>query len=260
MTELLIEKDSHGVAWLSFNRPEKHNAFNDQIIASMLQILEDLQQDDSLTALVLMANGDHFSAGADLNWMRSMAEKNQLENQQDAHQLALLLHKLDTFKHPTLALVQGAAYGGALGLICCCDIAIGTAKSRFCLSEVKLGLIPATISPYVIRTIGQRQSRRYFISAETIDAETALSMEILHMISAHPKQDAEKLLQQMKNNGPIAMQKAKELCSRGHHHPINDALIDYTSQAIAETRVSAEGQEGLNAFFEKRTANWRKHD
>lgn len=167
MTGLLLEKDSNGVAWLSLNRPEKHNAFNDELIASLIETLEQLEQDDSLRALVLTAQGEHFSAGADLGWMQSMATKTESENLQDAQQLAMLLHKLDTFSKPTIAMVHGAAFGGALGLICCCDIAIGTPESRFCLSEAKLGLLPATIGPYVIRAIGQRQSRRYFLTVGT---------------------------------------------------------------------------------------------
>lgn len=185
MNGLLLKIDSDGVAWLSLNRPEKHNAFNDQLIASLLEILDQLSHDTSVTSLVLDAKGKHFSAGADLAWMQSMAAKTEHENQQDAKQLAMLLHKLDTFCKPTIAVVHGAAFGGALGLICCCDIAIGSSDSRFCLSEVKLGLIPATISPYVIRAIGQRQSRRYFLTAELIDAETAQRLDILHHISAN---------------------------------------------------------------------------
>lgn len=260
MKELLVTKDNNGVAWVSLNQPEIHNAFNDKVIASLLQVLEELQQDPKLTALVLTAQGKHFSAGADLNWMRSMASKTEQQNQQDAHQLASLLNTLDTFKRPTIVQVQGAAYGGALGLICCCDIAVGSPDSRFCLSEVKLGLIPATIAPYVIRTIGQRQSRRYFLTAETMDAQSAQQLNILHHISATPTQTVEAILAQLLNNGPNALKAAKQLCSECHHQLIDDKLIQYTSHAIAEIRVSEEGQEGLNAFFNKRPANWRKHD
>jgi len=260
MTELLVEKDSNGVAWVTLNRPEKYNAFNDQIIASLIEVLNGLEQDDSIIALVLKAEGKHFSAGADLKWMRSMAEKTEAENLQDARQLALLLSTLDNFSRPTIALVQGAAFGGALGLVCCCDIAIGTPDSHFCLSEVKLGLIPATISPYVIRTMGQRQSRHYFVTAELIDARTAQQLGILHTLSDNADQSVQSLLQQIQNNSPQAVKAAKQLCLTCHNQPIDESIIEYTSQAIAEIRVSAEGQEGLNAFFDKRPASWRKHD
>ncbi|MGP8305522.1 enoyl-CoA hydratase-related protein [Vibrio sp. YIC-376] len=259
MTGLLLEKDSNGVAWLSLNRPEKHNAFNDELIASLIETLDQLEKDDSLRALVLTAQGKHFSAGADLVWMQSMATKSASENLQDAQQLAMLLHKLDTFSKPTIAMVHGAAFGGALGLICCCDIAIGTPESRFCLSEVKLGLLPATIGPYVIRAIGQRQSRRYFLTAELIDAEAALSMNILHLIDTQPQEAVDRIVDHLLHNGPQAMRAAKALCLRCDNQPIDRSLIDYTSQAIATARVSTEGQEGLTAFFEKRAANWRNH-
>ncbi|MDF2152103.1 enoyl-CoA hydratase-related protein [Vibrio sp. CAU 1672] len=259
MTGLLLDKHNDGVTWLSLNRPEKHNAFDDQLIAALIETLDQLNQDPSVTALVLTAQGKHFSAGADLAWMQSMATKTESENLQDAEQLAMLLHKLDTFTKPTIALVHGAAFGGALGLICCCDIAVGTPDSRFCLSEVKLGLLPATIGPYVIRTIGQRQSRRYFLTAELIDADTARSLDILHLVSSEPDSAVNHILKQLRGNGPAAMQAAKALCLRSHNHPINPSLINYTSQAIASARVSDEGQEGLSAFFEKRAANWRKH-
>ncbi len=188
-----------------------------------------------------------------------MATKTESENLQDAQQLAKLLHTLDTFSKPTIAMVHGAAFGGALGLICCCDIAIGTPESSFCLSEVKLGLLPATIGPYVIRAIGQRQSRRYFLTAELIDAETALSMNILHQTDSQPREAVNRIIDHLLNNGPQAMQAAKALCLRCDSQPIDHSLIEYTSQAIATARVSSEGQEGLTAFFEKRTANWRNH-
>ena len=139
------------------------------------------------------------------------------------------------------------------------DIAIGAPESRFCLSEVKLGLLPATIGPYVIRAIGQRQSRRYFLTAELIDAETALSMNILHQIDPQPKEAVNRMVDHLINNGPQAMQAAKALCLRCDNQPIDHSLIEYTSQAIAAARVSAEGQEGLTAFFEKRAAHWRNH-
>ncbi|WP_114764621.1 enoyl-CoA hydratase-related protein [Vibrio rhodolitus] len=257
MTDLLLEQDKNGVVWLSLNRPEKHNAFDDQLIAELLVQLDKFASDPSVRALVLGANGKHFSAGADLNWMQSMAKLSQQENAEDAKQLALLLHRLDTFAKPTIALVHGAAFGGALGLICCCDIAIGTPDSRFCLSEVKLGLLPATIGPYVIRTIGQRHSRRYFLTAELIDSNTALQLGILHHLDEQPAQLAKAITAQLTQHGPQALMAAKALCLRCNNQPIDQDLMAYTSKAIADARVSPEGQEGLRAFFAKRSPVWR---
>ncbi|MCF1439873.1 MAG: enoyl-CoA hydratase-related protein, partial [Shewanella sp.] len=172
----------NGVASLILSRIDKHNAFDEVMINEMHTALETLA-DSSCQLLVLKAQGKHFSAGADLNWMRKQASMDLAQNLVDAKQLASLMHKLDTFPCPTLALVNGAAFGGALGLICACDIAIATPAASFCLSEVKLGLIPAAISPYVLRAMGERQARRYMLSAEKFDADTALSLGLIHELN-----------------------------------------------------------------------------
>ncbi|WP_198160442.1 enoyl-CoA hydratase-related protein [Photobacterium jeanii] len=248
-----------GVAFLTLNRTDKHNAFDDHLIAELIKQLALLSTHPEIRALVLQANGKHFSAGADLNWMRSMAAKTPEENQADAEQLSLLMHQLDNFPHPSLCLVQGAAYGGALGLICCCDMAIAHPQASFCLSEVKLGLIPATIGPYVLRAMGNRQARRYMLTAEIINAHTAQNLMLIHQLSDDLTQARQTWLQHILANSPSAVSAAKSLCLNCDNHPIDDNLRHITSETIATLRVSPEGQEGLNAFFEKRRPHWYRH-
>ncbi|MGR5126174.1 enoyl-CoA hydratase-related protein [Photobacterium swingsii] len=257
-TAVIATIDDIGVAYLTLNRTDKHNAFDSHIIADLIEQLTLLNNYPNLRALVLQANGKHFSAGADLQWMRSMANKTPEENQDDAELLAQLMHMLDTFPHPTLCLVQGWAFGGALGLICCCDMAIATRDAQFCLSEVKLGLIPATIGPYVIRSIGIRQARRYMLTAEKITSQAAQSLGVIHLSTANIDKARDEWLQQILANAPIALTAAKTLCHACDAESINDQLRQTTSEMIATLRVSPEGQEGLNAFFEKRTPNWQQ--
>lgn len=255
-TEVTI--DPRGVASLVLNRPDVHNAFDDLMIAELIQQLDSLAADDGVKVLILKSNGKNFSAGADLNWMRSMAKKDYQQNLDDAAGLASLMHKLDTFPKPTLALVQGAAFGGAVGLVACCDIALAEANASFCLSEVKIGLIPAVISPYVMRALGERQSRRYFLTAERFNAATAESLGLVHQVISEDtlENSAEQLVQALLQNSPAAVSAAKNLLQQIYNKNINNEVIAYTTQAIAEIRVSAEGQEGLSAFLEKRKPNW----
>lgn len=256
-TEVTI--DPRGVASLVLNRPEVHNAFDDLMIAELIAQLDNLAADDQVKVLVLKSNGKNFSAGADLNWMRSMAKKDYQQNLEDAVELATLMHKLDKFPKPTLALVQGAAFGGAVGLVACCDIAIAEANASFCLSEVKIGLIPAVISPYVMRALGERQCRRYFLTAERFNAETAEKLGLLHDVVQEQSLEtaAEPLLQALLQNSPAAVSAAKALLHNIYNRKISNNVIAHTTQAIAEIRVSPEGQEGLSTFLEKRTPNWR---
>lgn len=259
--QLICTIDSSGIAKLTLNRTRKHNAFDGDMIEALLTCLSSLKAAPDVRCLILNANGAHFSAGADLHWMKSMAGKSQHENLRDAGRLAALMHQLDTFPHPTIAVVHGSAYGGALGLICCCDIAIAEQDAQFCLSEVKLGLIPATIGPYVCRAMGVRQARRFMLTAERISATTALDLGLLH--SVETDRDAlhlqmNFLIQSILANSPQAVSAAKQLCQRCENHPIDQALINHTSDAIAAIRVSPEGQEGLNAFFDKRRPYWNK--
>ncbi|MCW8884633.1 MAG: enoyl-CoA hydratase-related protein, partial [Motiliproteus sp.] len=179
---VLLTKDSRGVATLCLNRPEIHNAFDDEMIEQLIAHLQSLATDTRVKALVLRSNGKNFSAGADLNWMRRMAQNNHQENLQDASRLALLMKLLNDTPKPTLCLVQGAVYGGAVGLSACCDMVVACEESTFCLSETKIGLIPATISPYVVRAIGERQSRRYFLTAEPFSSRKAQEFGLVHEV------------------------------------------------------------------------------
>lgn len=255
-TEVTI--DPRGVASLVLNRPEVHNAFDDLMIAELIAQLDTLAADNQVKVLVLKSNGKNFSAGADLNWMRSMAKKDYQQNLDDAAGLASLMHKLDTFPKPTLVLVQGAAFGGAVGLVACCDIALAEENASFCLSEVKIGLIPAVISPYVMRALGERQSRRYFLTAERFNATTAETLGLVHQVVSNETLEiqAESLVQTLLQNSPAAVSAAKNLLQQIYNKNINNEVIAHTTQAIAEIRVSAEGQEGLSAFLEKRKPNW----
>lgn len=247
-----------GVARLELNRPEVNNAFNDKMIEEMRQALDVLRQDADCQILVVSARGKHFSAGADLNWMLEQSLMDYKDNLKDAHQLASLMEQLDRFPKPTLAQIQGAAYGGALGLICCCDIAIASPESIFCLSEVKLGLIPAVISPYVTRAMGQRASRRYMISGEKFDAIKALELQIIHEVSEQTDKVANQIIRQLQQNSPQAMCWIKNLLSRLESGTIDQQTINDTSENIAQIRCSAQGQEGLNAFLNKRPPNWQQ--
>ncbi|GGY57263.1 gamma-carboxygeranoyl-CoA hydratase [Bacterioplanes sanyensis] len=247
-----------GIARLTLNRPQVGNAFNAELIAELQQQFERLADDDTVRALVLAGEGKHFCAGADLNWMKQQKDGSQQDNQADALALAQMLKTLNDFPKPTIAMVQGAAFGGALGLICACDMAVAADNARFCLSEVKLGLSPATISPYVLAAMGPRQARRYWLTAELIDAPTAQQLQLVHRVVA-----AEDLLDQVQHwcqavvaNGPRALAATKQLIQQ-QSTELNDALLYSTSDLIARLRVSDEGQEGLTAFLEKRSPAWQ---
>ncbi|KGY13973.1 gamma-carboxygeranoyl-CoA hydratase [Vibrio tubiashii] len=255
---VVMTLDHNGVASLSLNRPRQANAFNAEVISQLIHYLDSLSANPCVRALVISGNGKHFSAGADIEWMRSMVDKTQQQNQLDAFQLATLLEKLDRFPHPTIAVTQGCAYGGALGLICCCDMVIAHHNSEFCLSEVKLGLIPATIAPYVIRAMGVQNVRRYMLSAEKIDAVTACSLGLVHKVTENDDLRIEGLewLTPILNHSPQALIEAKKLCHHCYSADIDDSLKHFTSELIAKIRVSPQGQEGLSAFLNKRSPNW----
>ena len=254
---ILISKDT-GVATVTLNRPDKHNAFDDQIIADLKTLFEEIDHDQQIRVMILAANGKSFSAGADLQWMQSMADYSFEQNQHDAQKLAMMLKTLNELSKPTIARVQGAAFGGAVGLVSCCDIAIGTSDASFCLSEVKVGLVPATISPYVIAAIGQRATRRYFQTAERFSADTALQLGLLSEIVATEQLDDTiiSLTTNLLNNAPNAMSQSKQLIHDINGQAITPELLEQTSKLIANVRVSKEGQEGLNAFLQKRKPGW----
>lgn len=255
---LIVEKDSRGVVRMTMNRPEVGNAFDAQLIDDMTQALKQLAE-ENVRVLQLRGSGKHFSAGGDLNWMKDSINLTEQENYEDARKLSELLSTLNHFPAPTIAVVQGAAFGGAVGLISACDIAIGADNSRYSLSEVKIGLIPAVISAYVIQALGTRQARRYFLTAEMFDAERALELELLHELVSLDELDgkAEAVTQQLLGNGPEATAIAKEMIHSVHNQPIDGEFIEHACQEIARVRVSPEGQEGLASFLEKRDPAWK---
>lgn len=255
---LLLDLNSQGVATLTLNRPEVHNAFNEELIASMTKALQQFATDPRVKILILKSTGKHFSAGADLSWMQKMATYDHQANVQDAKALAKLMFVLHHFPKPTIALVQGNAYGGGAGLIACCHIVIAAASAQFCFSEVKLGLIPAVISPYVVQAIGQRQARAYFLTAKLFDADCALRIGLCHevVIDDQLQQAGEKMLTCLLRNSPQALQAVNQLMNKLQSPVIDEALLDWTAQTIANLRISAEGQEGLKAFLEKREPAW----
>jgi methylglutaconyl-CoA hydratase len=255
---LTLSTDTRGIATLTLNRADKHNAFDDELIKHLTTLFEQLAVDDAVRVVLLTATGKSFSAGADLNWMKRMATYSKQENLADATALATMLRTLNELPKPTIARVQGAAFGGGVGLISCCDIAVASERASFCLSEVKLGLVPATISPYVIAAIGERAARRYFTTAERFSAATALR---IGLISEQVKEDAldaeiEQIINTLLANGPKAITIAKQLVADVTNRPIDDAMIVKTSELIASVRSSDEAKEGLSAFLSKRKANW----
>lgn len=258
--QLLTTIDELGRATLTLNRPEVHNAFDDALIAEMTATLKQLAADPQVRLVILAATGKSFSAGADLGWMRRMADYSHAENLADAMALAELMRTLNELPKPTLALVQGAAFGGGVGLVAACDIVLAAPGAKFCLSEVKLGLIPAVISPYVVAAIGARAARRYSISAERFDAERALQLGLVHEIvpAEALATEADQLSRLLLQNGPQAMAAAKRLVADISQSPLNAELVADTAERISVTRASEEGREGLSAFLEKRRPDWVK--
>ena len=254
---LLVRRDGP-VAHLRLNRPALHNAFDDALIAQLTEALETLAADPQARVVVLEGAGASFSAGADLNWMRAMAAMGEQDNRRDAAALARLMRTLDTLPRPTIARVHGAAFGGGVGLVACCDIAIGVPQAKFGLTESRLGLLPAVISPYVIDAIGPRQARRWFASAELFDAAQALRMGLLHEVVEADALDAavQRQVELLLKAGPIAAGSAKQLVREVAAHRDPQRHDADNAALIARLRVSAEGQEGLSAFLEKRAPDW----
>lgn len=257
---LFTHIDEAGRATLTLNRPELHNAFDDRLIAELTAALKSLEADPAVRLVLLAASGKSFSAGADLNWMRRMADYSPAENLADSQALAELMATLNHLSKPTIALVQGAAFGGGVGLVACCDMAIATPRASFCLSEVKLGLIPSVISPYVVAAIGERAARRYFLTAERFDAAEALRLGLVHAVVEEEalRGTAARFSAALLENGPAALAAAKELIFHVAHQPLGPELREETARRIAAIRASDEGREGLGAFLEKRKPSWIK--
>lgn len=260
-----LEIDPRGVARLTLNRPEVHNAFDDSLIAELNQHLDHLHEAatrDEVRVVVLGSEGKHFSAGADLGWMKRMVDYSFDANLNDSRELSRMMYRLDTLPCPTICRVQGAAYGGAVGLAACCDVVVASEAARFCLSEVRIGLSPAVISPYVQRAIGERQMRRFALTAEVIDVTTAQILGLVHEVAGNEELDERVAVyvDTLLATSPQASRATKTLLAAVAREPDSDATRERCCRTISELRVSPEGQEGLLAFFDKRDPAWRIAD
>jgi methylglutaconyl-CoA hydratase len=246
------------VATVTLNRPELRNAFNETAIADLAMAFDELSQDADVRAIVLGANGPAFCAGADLNWMKKMAGYSPAENEADALRLADMLRTIYFSPKPVVAKVQGDCYAGGMGLVAACDIVVASEGVNFCLSEVKLGLIPATISPYVIKALGDQAARRYFLTAERFDAQEARRLGLAHEVVPAAQLDAAvaAIVNALVANSPNAVREAKKLVRDISGLPIDDVLLADTAGRIAAIRASGEAREGVAAFLEKRKPSW----
>jgi methylglutaconyl-CoA hydratase len=248
------------VATITLNRPEVHNAFNEAVMDELTALVRKAGADASVRAVVLRGNGKSFCAGGDLNWMRKSAAYSYEENVKDAMRLGTLLKELNFLPKPTMALVHGNIFGGGVGLASCCDIVVAETGAQFCLSEVRIGLIPSIIAPYVINAMGERMARRYFMTAERFDAETAYRIGFVHETAPASQLDAvaAKIIAALMDGAPSAQGRGKKLMLELVGKPIDERVIDLTVRQIAEARASDEGKEGLNAFLNKTEPSWRK--
>jgi len=260
MSKLTIATDGRGVATLTLNRPEVHNAFDDGLIAELTEALARLAPDPAVRVLVLTGAGANFSAGADLNWMRRMGGFSAAENLADAMGLATMLRRLNEFPKPTVARVNGAAFAGGVGLIACCDIAIAATEAVFAVSEVRFGLVPGTIGPYLVAAIGSRASRRLFQTAERIAADEARRIGLIHEIVPRAELDTlvEKFVAMLLEGGARAQAVSKRLAIDLANRDVDDEVLRDTSKASADARAGDEGREGTTAFLEKRKPAWRQ--
>lgn len=247
-----------GVATVWMNRPEVYNAFDERLINELSNVLTELENKDDVRFLVLAGAGKHFSAGADLNWMKRAADMSESENLADAEVFSSMLYKLAHFPKPTVARIQGAALGGGTGLAAACSIAIASDNARFSTSEVKFGIIPAVISPYVLRAIGPREAMRYFQTAELIDANEAFRIHLIHQVVPLAELDeaVEKMIEALRVGGPKAQVAALDLINVVGNMPLDEKVITETAARITAQRNTDEAREGMNAFFEKRSPSW----
>jgi methylglutaconyl-CoA hydratase len=257
MSALIVSTQGH-VARITLNRPDVRNAFNDEVIAELTQAFTQVGQDPQVRAVVLAADGPAFCAGADLNWMRRMADYTRAENLADAGALAEMLRTIHSCLKPTIARVQGDVFAGGVGLVAACDMAVSVDTATYCLSEVKLGLIPATISPYVIRAMGARAAQRYFLTAERFSAAEAHRIGMVHEVVSADQLDAKvaELTQALVSASPNAVRSCKMLVNEVAGRDIDAALIAKTVEGIADIRSSTEGKEGVQSFLQKRKPSW----
>ena len=257
MNHLLIQVIDK-VATVTLNRPDVRNAFNDEVIVEMTTAFNALGARGDVRCIVLAASGPAFCAGADLNWMRSMADYSREQNLADAGRLAAMMHAVYACPKPTIARIQGDVYAGGTGLVAACDIAVSSDAAHYCLSETRLGLVPSTISPYVIRAMGARSAHRYFLTAERFTAAEAWRIGFVHELVTAAELDGKvaDVAQALVNAGPEAVKLCKTLVQDVAGHDITPALVQMTVESIADVRVSPEGREGLQSFLQKRKPNW----
>lgn len=255
---VLVSTDARGVATVTLNRPDIRNAFNEVLIEELRSTFERVATDPKVRLMVLAGAGKVFSAGGDLNWMRRQGTLSEKENQEDAYRLALMLKTLDILPKPVVGRIHGAAFAGGIGLVACCDLALAAEGTRFSLSEVKIGLAPATIGPYVTAAIGARQMRRYAISGEVFEAAEARRIGLVHEVVPEAGLDArvEAAVAEFLRGGPEAQAAAKQLVRDVAARPVDEALMRDTASRIARRRASPEGIEGLQSFLEKRQPGW----
>lgn len=259
MYKTIVTEIDNGVGIITLDRAERHNAFDNVLLQELVRALGSMSRDDSVRVVVLSAAGKSFCAGADLGWMRESAELSSEENQRDARVMAEMLKRLATMPKPTIARVQGAAYGGGVGLVAACDIAIATFEVQFRFSEVRLGIIPAVISPYVIAAMGVRHARRYMLTGELFSAAEAYRIGLIHeMVADEAALDMAvgQIVDTLLRNGPRALAECKDLIRAVAHRPLDAELMDDTARRIASVRASGEGREGLAAFLDKRRPAW----
>ena len=256
---VLITIDDRRVATITIDRQERHNAFDNHLIWQLTDCFNECATNPDVRVVVLTGTGKSFSSGADLEWMRSMANYTHQENRADAQRLAGMMAALAALPQPTVARINGAAFGGGVGLICCCDLAIASTRAKFALTEVRLGLAPAVISPYVIAAIGVRQCQRYFQTGEIINADQAVRLGLVHETVEHEYLDlaVKRQIRMLLKGGPNAQAANKRLIEKAKREKCADTMSGYTAELIAELRVSPEGQEGVSAFLEKRAPTFQ---
>lgn len=256
---ILFETDDRGVATVTLNRPQVHNAFNDDVILGLTKIWDQIATDVKIRVVVLRGNGKSFSAGGDLDWMRKSGQATPEQNRASTMNMARMLKKLNDLPQAVIALIHGNCMAGGTGLASCADIVVATQAAQFALTEVRLGLTPATISPYVVAAIGPRQARRYFLTAERFTAEDACRIGLIHEVVADDgalETRGVELVGMLLQGAPGAIRDSKVLVGRVAHARVDEDLMQFTAQNIADRRASPEGQEGLAAFFDKRQPNW----
>lgn len=255
----ILVSQSDNIATITLDRPEKRNALDNVIVHDLVTALKKLALDKKVGVLIIKANGDHFCAGADISWMQKIAQSTTEENQQDALQLAMLMHSIHTFPKPVIVLTQGTTLGGGLGIVAACDIAIAAENASFSFSEVKIGIAPSVVSPYVIAAMGERAARYYFLTAEKFDAYEARRIGFIHQIVdlGALNNKGMSLANELLKHSPAALAETKKLVSRVAREKMSDHLIQFTAEHLATVRTQPDAKEGLKAFLEKRLPTWR---